>query len=114
MEDITKLSPMLPHFLVEILVAIVCGGLIGLERGLRRKAAGLRDNILICLGSVLFMKVSELVALNVGGAAAGDPGRIAAQVVTGIGFIGAGVIIQKRGDVTGIRRNRVLTAVDAS
>jgi putative Mg2+ transporter-C (MgtC) family protein len=102
MEDITNLGELLPRFLIEIVVAIICGGLIGLERGLRHKAAGLRDYILICLGAVLFMKISELVALRIGLGQTGDPGRIAAQVVTGIGFIGAGAIIHRQNDVAGI------------
>ena len=75
-------------------LAIVFGGLIGLERELKGKPAGFRTNILICLGSTLYMILSMKIA--------GDPGRIAAQVVTGIGFIGAGTIIQARGTITGL------------
>lgn len=81
-------------------LAIVLGGLIGLERELRGKPAGLRTNILIAVGSSLLMVVSSGVAAM--GHLGGDPGRIAAQVVTGIGFIGAGTILQSRGAVTGL------------
>jgi putative Mg2+ transporter-C (MgtC) family protein len=80
--------------LFKFFLAIVFGGLIGLERELKGKPAGFRTNILICLGSTLYMILSMKIA--------GDPGRIAAQVVTGIGFIGAGTIIQARGTITGL------------
>ncbi|MBU1259737.1 MAG: MgtC/SapB family protein [Planctomycetes bacterium] len=72
--------------IVPLLVSVVLGGIIGLERELRGKAAGLRTNILICLGSCLFTVIST----NLSGS---EPGRIAAQIVTGIGFLGAGAII---------------------
>ena len=113
MEDITKLGGLLPNFLVELLSAIVCGGLIGIERELSHKAAGLRSNILICLGAVLYMKVSELIAMHGGLSQPSDPARIAAQVVTGIGFIGAGVIIQRQGDVRGITTAATIWVVAA-
>jgi putative Mg2+ transporter-C (MgtC) family protein len=72
--------------IVSLLLAVVLGGFIGAEREYRGKAAGLRTNILICLGSCVFTMIST--SLN-----GSDPGRIAAQVVTGIGFLGAGAII---------------------
>ncbi|OHB51477.1 MAG: hypothetical protein A2Y12_08685 [Planctomycetes bacterium GWF2_42_9] len=71
---------------VSLLLAVVLGGFIGAEREYRGKAAGLRTNILICLGSCVFTIIST--SLN-----SSEPARIAAQVVTGIGFIGAGAII---------------------
>jgi putative Mg2+ transporter-C (MgtC) family protein len=71
---------------ISLLVATVLGGAIGLERELRGKPAGLRTNILICLGSCIFTIIST-------GLSGSDPGRIAAQIVTGIGFLGAGAII---------------------
>lgn len=83
--------------LASLLVAVVLGGAIGLERELSGKAAGLRTNILICLGATLFTHLSIHIA-----GPAGDPGRIAAQVVTGIGFLGAGTILHGRGSVTGL------------
>jgi len=113
MEDITKLGSLLPRFLIEIISAIVCGGLIGIERELSHKSAGLRTNILICLGAVLYMKVSELVALRAGLTGPGDPGRIAAQVVTGIGFLGAGAIIQRHGDISGLTTAATIWVVAA-
>ena len=93
-------------------MAVLCGGLIGIERELKKKPAGFRTNILICLGSTYFMMVSILV----GGSAlgkTGDPSRIAAQVVTGIGFIGAGTIIQSRGHIAGLTTAALIWVVAA-
>jgi putative Mg2+ transporter-C (MgtC) family protein len=80
-----------------LLLAVVLGGAIGLEREVRGKAAGLRTNILICVGAALFTRLSISI---VGGD--GDPARIAAQIVTGVGFIGAGTILHSRGHVSGL------------
>jgi putative Mg2+ transporter-C (MgtC) family protein len=84
---------------LKLVLAILCGGAIGFERELSRKAAGLRTNVLICMGSALFMIVSRHIG---GGAPYTDPARLVAQVVTGIGFLGAGVILQARGSITGL------------
>lgn len=81
----------------KLALAVVLGGAIGLEREVRGKAAGLRTNILICLGAVLFTDLSIGMA-----GPTGDPARIAAQVVTGVGFLGAGTILQSRGTVVGL------------
>lgn len=83
--------------LASLLVAVLLGGAVGLERELRGKAAGLRTNILICLGATLFTHLSIHIA-----GPNGDPGRIAAQIVTGIGFLGAGTILHSRGTITGL------------
>lgn len=80
-----------------LLVAVLLGGAIGLERELRGKAAGLRTNILICVGAALFTQLSLAVD-----ATRGDPARIAAQVVVGVGFLGAGTILHGRASVTGL------------
>jgi len=79
-----------------LLVATVMGGLLGAERELRRKSAGFRTNILIALGSAIFTIMSLTIAPNV------DPSRIAAQIVTGIGFLGAGTILRYRDRVHGL------------
>jgi len=79
-----------------ILVALVSGIIIGEDRERREKAAGLRTIILVCLGSAAFTMVSFIFSDN-----HGDTGRIAAQIVTGIGFLGAGVILHGRGTVSG-------------
>jgi putative Mg2+ transporter-C (MgtC) family protein len=83
--------------LTGLALSIVFGGAIGVERELKGKPAGLRTNILICAGSVLFTDLSITMAGTFG-----DPARIAAQVVTGVGFIGAGTIIHGRGSITGL------------
>ncbi|MGH9907148.1 MAG: MgtC/SapB family protein [Pyrinomonadaceae bacterium] len=87
-----------PTFLIalKLLLVIVCGGAIGFERELSRKPAGLRTNVLICMGAALFMVVSRHIS---GGQPFTDPARLVAQVVAGIGFLGAGVILQSRGSV---------------
>jgi len=83
--------------LLRLGVAAVLGGLIGLEREYRNKAAGLRTNILITLGSGLF----AILSLQLG-AANGSSDRVAAQIVTGIGFLGGGAILHSRGGVHGL------------
>jgi putative Mg2+ transporter-C (MgtC) family protein len=88
--------------------AVVCGGIIGLEREFSHKPAGLRTNILICTGAMLFTVASLGIA-----ASTGDPGRIAAQVVTGVGFLGAGTIIQSRGSVIGLTSAATIWVVAA-
>jgi putative Mg2+ transporter-C (MgtC) family protein len=81
---------------LKIAVAILIGGLIGLEREARDKAAGFRTIILICTGSTLFTIFSS----KLGGM--GDPVRIAANIVSGVGFLGAGAILRDAGRVTGL------------
>lgn len=81
-----------------LLLAIVLGAAVGLERELKSRAAGLRTMILVCTGSALAMLVSHELADGVAGARGADPTRIAAGVVTGVGFLGAGAIL-KLGDL---------------
>jgi len=81
-----------------LLLAAVLGGVLGVEREVRQKAAGLRTNMLIAIGSALF----TLMSYELADAAGADPGRIAAQIVTGIGFLGAGAIIRRDGDIHGL------------
>lgn len=83
----------------KLMLAALLGGLIGLERELSRKPAGLRTNMLICLGAALFTIISTESTRAFG---AGDPTRIAAQIIPGIGFIGAGVVIREKGAIIGI------------
>lgn len=89
---------------VKLVLSIVCGAAIGMERELSDKPAGLRTNMLICVGSTLITMVSLHVALTYASRQVNiaDPGRIAAQIVSGIGFLGAGTIIQARGSVHGL------------
>ena len=87
-----------PAIPLRLLLAAVLGGLIGIEREIRDKPAGLRTNILICVGSTLFMSLSTQVAQLLGG----DPTRIAAQIISGIGFLGAGAVLHSHGFVLGL------------
>lgn len=77
--------------LLRFLMAIICGGVIGIERGRRQHAAGLRTHIVVCIGSVAVMMVGQYLTQYLG--ATGDISRMGAQVVSGIGFLGAGTII---------------------
>jgi len=80
-----------------VLAAFVCGGIVGAERERHDKPAGLRTLVLICVGSTLFTLVSRAPAL-----AGDEPGRIAAQIVTGVGFLGAGSILRERFGIKGL------------
>jgi len=98
--------------LVKLSLAVLLGGIIGFERELSGKPAGLRTNILICIGAALLMDISTRVGL-VDGHRIGDPARIAAQVVTGVGFLGAGTIMQGAGVVTGLTSAATIWVVAA-
>ena len=87
-----------PAIPIRLLLAAVLGGLIGIERQSRDKPAGLRTNILICVGSALYMSLSTQIAQLLGG----DPTRIAAQIISGIGFLGAGAVLHSHGFVLGL------------
>ncbi len=95
---------------LKLLLAVALGGLIGLERESSQKSAGFRTNILICIGSTMMMILSGLI-LGQEETSAGDLTRVAAAVITGVGFIGAGSIIQARGMVTGLTTAATLWAV---
>ncbi len=110
----------LSELLLRIFVASLLGGIIGLERDIHGRAAGLRTHLLVSMGSALFMVMSELVATqavtmtNVGLARTfSDPGRIAAQIVTGIGFLGAGTIIKEGLTIRGLTTAACLWLVAA-
>lgn len=106
---------LLTYFGIKALLAIACGGIVGLERELKSKPAGIKTNILICLGSAIFTAVSVLISGAAGQETGhyGDPGRIAAQIVSGIGFLGGGVIIQARGTVVGLTTAATIWVVSA-
>ncbi|HOP47750.1 MAG TPA: MgtC/SapB family protein [Desulfobacteraceae bacterium] len=96
--DITTIE-----FWIKIVLSILCGGIIGLERQLKGKPSGIRTSIFICLGTNIFI---SLGAANSG--ANVDVTRVLGQVVTGIGFLGAGVIIAREGLVVGITSASVI------
>jgi putative Mg2+ transporter-C (MgtC) family protein len=95
---------------LKLLLAVALGGIVGIERETSHKPAGFRTNILICLGATMVMILSDLV-LSQNGRAGGDATRLAAGVVTGLGFLGAGTIIQARGTVTGLTTAATIWAV---
>lgn len=86
----------LPEDVLKILFAVIAGGLIGIEREFRDKAAGFRTLIFICVGATLFTIFSAKLAGD------NDPTRIAANIVSGVGFLGAGVILREGGRVVGL------------
>lgn len=92
-----------PIRLEGIVVAILCGLIVGLERQLSGKPTGIRTSSLICLGSYIFVAATHLLQ---GGNI--DPGRIVGQVITGIGFLGAGVILTRQGIVVGVTSASVI------
>jgi putative Mg2+ transporter-C (MgtC) family protein len=102
------LDPGSTDFWLRLGTAVLCGGIIGLERQLRGKAAGIRTSILICLGTELFV--------GLGSSFAGervDPTRVIGQVVTGIGFLGGGVILAREGAVVGVTSAAVIWVLAA-
>ena len=101
-----EMQHVLSSTLVRLLVAAVLGGLIGLERQLRHKPAGLRTNMFICFGAAMFTILSKQLA-----GTEADSARIAAQIIPGIGFIGAGSILHARGSVTGLTTAATLFVV---
>ena len=88
-------------FWIKIIVSVICGGIIGLERQLRGKPAGIRTSILICLGTEVFVSYGTSLP-------SGDQYRVLAQVVTGIGFLGAGLMISQEGTVRGVTSAAVI------
>lgn len=100
--------------LFRLSLAAVLGGVIGLEREFSGKPAGFRTNLLICVGATLLTDLSITMPLAWGSdSGIYDPTRIAAQIVSGIGFLGAGTIMQARGSVTGLTTAATLWVVAA-
>ena len=93
---------------LQVILATVLGGAIGMERELSGKPAGLRTNILICVGATLFTVLSIKLSLG-----RGDPARVAAQILPGVGFIGAGTILHARGSITGLTSAATIWVVAA-
>ena len=85
---------------LRIILSILLGGILGLERGIKNRPAGLRTYILVCLGSALVMMTNQYVCITY---QTGDPVRLGAQVISGIGFLGAGtIVLTGRNKITGI------------
>ncbi len=87
---------------MRLVLSVVLGGIIGFERQHRGKTAGLRTHILVCLGSCLVAVLSLNLYYNVQGMTNADPARLAAQVVSGIGFLGAGAIMKEGPTIKGL------------
>lgn len=83
------------RFLIGFIFCLVSGFFIGFERGSRDKPAGVRTHVMVCMGAMLFTMLSEYVEPS-------NPGRIAANIVMGIGFLGAGIIMHYRGAIIGV------------
>lgn len=86
----------------KLVLSLIIGSVIGLERRRKGQVAGMRTFSLICMGATLAMLISIYIPQEYMGLKNGDPGRIAAQVISGIGFLGAGAIIQMKGSVKGL------------
>jgi putative Mg2+ transporter-C (MgtC) family protein len=106
-----------PHVLLRLSVAALLGGAIGMERELRERQAGLRTHLVVCVGSALFTLVSAYgfreFLVHGGSLVRTDPTRIAAQIVSGIGFLGAGAIIRQGLSVRGLTTAATLWLVAA-
>lgn len=101
------MGTVLSNTIARLVVAAILGGIIGLERQLRHKPAGLRTNMFMCFGSAMFTVLSDQLAGGFGG----DHTRVAAQIIPGIGFIGAGSILHARGSVMGLTTAATLFVV---
>lgn len=111
MHDLLQLisvdSAFLSQTATRLVLAAFLGGAIGLEREVKHKPAGLRTNLFICVGAAMFTLLSDRLAASFGG----DHTRIAAQIIPGIGFIGAGSILHSRGSVSGLTTAATLFVV---
>lgn len=101
------MNSMPAHLLLRLTLAAVLGGIIGIERELKHRAAGLRTNMFICFGAAMF----TVLSIELAGGRAGESTRIAAQIISGIGFIGAGSILHARGITTGLTTAATLFVV---
>ena len=98
---------------IQIIFALILGGIVGYDREVKMKAAGFKTNIMICIGATLYTTISILNLHILGSGDMIDPNRVSAQIVSGIGFLGAGAIIQGRGSVTGLTTAATIWVVAA-
>lgn len=99
------------NIILRLVIACILGGLIGYERELTNRPAGFRTHILVCVGSALVMVTSDFIFSKYCGQTSMDPARLGAQVISGIGFLGAGTIIREGYNVKGLTTAASLWAV---
>ena len=102
-------DPFSESFWISVGVAVLCGGVVGLERQVRGKPAGVRTSILICLGTAVFIRLGASLA-----GPEADPTRVLGQLVTGVGFLGAGVMFSREGTVVGVTTASVVWVLAAT
>jgi putative Mg2+ transporter-C (MgtC) family protein len=100
----------LPDLLLKVLIATICGAIIGYDREVKQKVAGLRTNILICVGCTIFTASSFFISDSLSNI---DPTRIIGQIITGIGFLGAGVIVKNDDKVVGVTTAAFIWVISA-
>lgn len=105
--------PIESEIVIKLIISILLGGAIGLEREMSSKPAGFRTNVLICFGSALFTIISIKMCQNLQVLDLGASTRIVAQIVTGIGFIGAGTVLRGQGSIQGLTSAATIWAVAA-
>ena len=101
------------QLILRLILAVILGGIVGTEREIRKRSAGLRTHILVCVGATLIMLTSMYLFDIYKDKATVDPSRIAAGVITGIGFLGAGAIIRAGDSVRGLTTAATLWVVAA-
>jgi putative Mg2+ transporter-C (MgtC) family protein len=104
----SEITSLLPTLFTRILVATICGVIIGVDRELKQKVAGIRTFILISVGCAIFSSISMLMAGE-----NSDPSRIVGQIITGIGFLGGGVIIKNDDKIIGVTTAAFIWCVSA-
>ena len=105
----SEILSLMPYFIPKVLVATICGVIIGIDRELKQKVAGVRTFILISVGCAIFSAISLLM----GDDGSVDPTRIIGQIITGIGFLGAGVIVKNEDNIVGVTTAAFIWVISA-
>ena len=105
----SEILSLMPYFILKVLVATICGVIIGIDRELKQKVAGVRTFILISVGCAIFSAISLLM----GDDSTIDPTRIIGQIITGIGFLGAGVIVKNDDKIVGVTTAAFIWCISA-
>lgn len=105
----SEILSLMPYFIPKVLVATICGVIIGIDRELKQKVAGVRTFILISVGCAVFSAISVLMSDN----QIIDPTRIIGQIITGIGFLGAGVIVKNDDKIVGVTTAAFIWCISA-